>query len=305
MAFSVKRLKLFFALSRTPHGLLDMATPAFGALLWLGSFPPPHIIFLGLITTFAGYTSVYALNDIIDFKSDREKVNKGGLNGSGGDLDAVLVRHPMAQGLLSFREGLLWSIAWGLLAVIGAYLLNPVCLIIFLTGCLLETIYCLMWRVSPFRTVVSGGVKTTGAIAAVFAVDPDPSPLFVTMLFLCLFLWEVGGQNVPNDWTDIEEDRRFGAKTVPVRYGIEWSARIMLVSLTAAVIMSGILVYFSQTRFEIWFILAVLSLGSILLLLPCIRLFKNKDPKAAMTLFNKASYYPLALLVIVLTKIMI
>jgi sulfite exporter TauE/SafE len=119
MAFSVKRLKLFFALSRTPHGLLDMATPAFGALLWLGAFPPPHIIFLGLITTFAGYTSVYALNDVIDFKSDREKVKKGRLNGSGNDLDAVLVRHPMAQGLLSFREGLLWSIAWGLWAMIG------------------------------------------------------------------------------------------------------------------------------------------------------------------------------------------
>src|SRR5690606_26058705 len=29
------RLKLFLALSRTPHGLLDMATPAMGALLWL------------------------------------------------------------------------------------------------------------------------------------------------------------------------------------------------------------------------------------------------------------------------------
>jgi sulfite exporter TauE/SafE len=113
MAFSVKRLKLFFALSRTPHGLLDMATPVFGVLLWLGAFPPPHIIFLGLITTFAGYTSVYALNDVIDFKSDREKVKKGRLNGSGNDLDAVLVRHPMAQGLLSFRWGLMWSIVMG------------------------------------------------------------------------------------------------------------------------------------------------------------------------------------------------
>ncbi len=305
MAFSVKRFKLFCALSRTPHGLLDMATPAFGALLWLGAFPPPHIIFLGLITTFAGYTSVYALNDVIDFKSDREKVKKGRLNGSGNDLDAVLVRHPMAQGLLSFREGLLWSIAWGLLAVIGAYLLNPVCLIIFLVSCLLETTYCLMWRFSPFRTIISGGVKTTGAIAAVFAVDPDPSPLFVTTLFLCLFLWEVGGQNVPNDWTDIEEDRRFGAKTVPVQFGIEWSARIMLVSLIAAVIMSGTLFYFSQTRFEFWFVLAVLSIGSIFLLFPCMQLLKNKAPKAAMTLFNKASYYPMALLTIVLIKIMI
>ena len=305
MQFCAKRSKLFFALSRTPHGLLDMATPAFSALLWLDAFPPPYIIFLGLVTTFAGYTSVYALNDVIDFKSDRAKVDKGALNGPGGDLDALLVRHPMAQGLLSFGEGFMWSIAWGFLAVIGAYLLNPVCLIIFLTGCLLEIIYCLMWRVSPFRTIVSGGVKTSGAVAAVFAVDPNPSPLFVTMLFICLFLWEVGGQNVPNDWSDIEEDRRFGAKTVPVRFGIEWSARIILVSLSATVILSGMLFYFSQARFDFWFLLIVLSTGSIFLLFPCLQLLKNKDPKAAMTLFNQASYYPLALLVIVLIKIII
>ena len=30
----LSELKLFFALSRTPHGVLDMATPALGALVW-------------------------------------------------------------------------------------------------------------------------------------------------------------------------------------------------------------------------------------------------------------------------------
>jgi 4-hydroxybenzoate polyprenyltransferase len=64
----LSRLKLFLALSRTPHGLLDMCTPAFGALLWLGHFPSPFIVIIGLATTFAGYTAVYALNDIVDYK---------------------------------------------------------------------------------------------------------------------------------------------------------------------------------------------------------------------------------------------
>ena len=68
------RLKLFWALSRTPHGLLDMATPALGALLWLGRFPSLELIVIGLITTFAGYTAVYALNDVIDYRVDKEKI---------------------------------------------------------------------------------------------------------------------------------------------------------------------------------------------------------------------------------------
>jgi hypothetical protein len=43
------RLKLFWALSRTPHGLLDMCTAALASLLWLGHFPSFKIIGLGLI----------------------------------------------------------------------------------------------------------------------------------------------------------------------------------------------------------------------------------------------------------------
>ena len=67
----LSRIKFFLALSRTPHGTLDMATPAMTALLWYGGFPSLKIISLGLLTAFAGYTAVYALNDIIDYNIDR------------------------------------------------------------------------------------------------------------------------------------------------------------------------------------------------------------------------------------------
>ncbi len=180
-------LKLYFALSRTPHGLLDMCTPAFGAVLWLGHFPSLYVIVLGLVTTFAGYTAVYALNDVIDYEADKEKAAVGGFSNSQSDLDSMIVRHPMAQGLLSYKQGLYWALAWGLVALIGAYILNPVCVLIFLAGCTLEAIYCMLWRVSPFRTIVSGAVKTSGAIAAVFAVDPNPSGAYLIILFLLLF----------------------------------------------------------------------------------------------------------------------
>jgi 4-hydroxybenzoate polyprenyltransferase len=70
----IARLKLFWALSRTPHGLLDMCTAALASLLWLGYFPSFKIIGLGLITVFAGYTAVYALNDVVGYRSDKKKV---------------------------------------------------------------------------------------------------------------------------------------------------------------------------------------------------------------------------------------
>ena len=133
-----QKLKLFLALSRTPHGLLDMATPALGALLWLGRFPAFDVILIGLITTFAGYTAVYALNDVIDYRVDKEKLKLCGNTGVDCDLDAAMVRHPMAQGCLSLTEGMLWTVAWAVVAIWGAYHLNPVCILIFAMGCLLS-----------------------------------------------------------------------------------------------------------------------------------------------------------------------
>ena len=301
----IYRLKLFFALSRTPHGLLDMCTPAFGALLWLGYFPPLNVIILGLLTTFAGYTAVYALNDVIDYKADKEKADRGGLANSGTDLDGILIRHPMAQGLLSFKEGLFWALAWAFLALIGAYILNPVCVLIFLGGCALETIYCLLWRISPFRTFVSGAVKTTGAIAAVYAVDRNPSSLYLIVLFLLLFFWEIGGQNVPNDWADFDEDRQLKAKTIPIQWGARAANSIIQGTIILALGMNVVIFYLSQVRYEIFYVVLSLAVGSYLLLMPALKLNNSRERTDAMALFNRASYFPLALLLVVLIKLVI
>jgi 4-hydroxybenzoate polyprenyltransferase len=299
----LSRLKLFLALSRTSHGLLDMCAPAFGALLWLGNFPAWDIVIIGLATTFAGYTAVYALNDIVDYRIDREKAAAVGLTSSGGDLDSVFVRHPMAQGLLTLKEGLAWAVFWAVAALIGAFILNPVCVLIFVGGCALETIYCLMWRVSPFRTFVSGAVKTSGAVAAVFAVDPAPSGIFLAGWFSLLFFWEIGGQNIPNDWSDMADDQQLSARTIPIQWGLKVSGRLILVSIILTLAVSAVIFYFSRADYAITFNILSVAAGAYLLLLPTLKLFKTRERSHAMLLFNKASYYPLALLLIVLIKI--
>ena len=301
----LSRIKLFWALSRTPHGLLDMSTPALGALLWLGAFPPLNIIILGIITVFAGYTAVYAWNDVIDYRVDQEKARIGSLRETENYLDAVLPRHPMAQGLLNLHEGVLWALGWSLVAITGAYLLNPVCMLIFLAGCSLEAIYCLMLKVSPIRTIVSGGVKTSGAVAAVFAVDPYPSLLYIIALFLWLFFWEIGGQNIPADWADIEEDRQLQAQTIPVRLGTGYAALILLGCIILALAMNIFVFYHSAVGINPPYVIVSLIAGVYLLLIPALRLYISKERPHAMALFNKASYYPLVMLVVVVINLLI
>lgn len=293
------RLKLFFALSRTPHGLIDMATPGMSALLWLGGFPSLSVIVIGLITAFAGYTAVYALNDIIDYRNDKERVKNGELPSTESYLDDTLVRHPMAYDLLSYREGVVWASVWSIVAVSGAYLLNPVCVLIFITGCMLEAIYCFLFRVSPMRTFVSGAVKTSGGIAAVFAVDPSPDPLYLILLFLMLFCWEIGGQNIPHDWEAIEQDKRLDARTIPVQYGASAATRIILIAVILTVITNMTLIVYFHERNDMALMIGALVLGCYLLLVPALKLKKTQNRSEAMVLFNRASYYPLTLLLLI------
>ena len=299
----LSRLKLFIALSRTPHGLLDMTTPALGAVLWLGTIPPLPVILLGCLTAFAGYTAVYALNDVVDYRVDREKIKLCGLPCTSGDLDAAFARHPLAQGFLSLKEGILWTVAWGAVALMGAYALNPRCAVVFLVACLAETVYCLMLKVSYLRTIVSGAVKTAGGIAAVFAVAPDPSPAFVVVFFLWLFLWEIGGQNIPNDICDANEDRDLRADTVPVRFGLRRSTVVIAGCLASAVLLSLILHQFTPARPGVLYLPGALLSGTFLLLLPALNLLRSGEGRYAPVLFNKASYYPLTMFIVTLASI--
>jgi hypothetical protein len=161
-----KHTKPFWALSRTPHLLLDMATPVLGAILVLGGLPSAGVMLLGMVTAFAGYTAVYALNDVIDYRTDTEKMSASGHKNSEAYLDGVMIRHPLATGIISVSQGVLWVGLWSMLALAGAYRLNPVCMWIFLGGIGLEIIYCLPDPMTtrafnddalPFKHIFSNG----------------------------------------------------------------------------------------------------------------------------------------------------
>ncbi len=296
------KLNLYWALSRTPHGLIDMTTPALAALLCLGHLPPFPVILIGIITAFAGYTAVYAVNDLTDYHSDRKKAAAGGFDDSEDYLDGVMIRHPLAKGVLSYASGLAWAVGWSIVAMAGAYILNPVCLWIFLAGCLLEIIYCLLGTVTPQRALVNGLVKTCGPLAAVFAVTPSPNPVFLAALFLWIFFWEIGGQNIPADWTDIEEDRRFNAKTIPASLGLQRAGLLSLTCLVVAQFLTFGVFWASPLTFGPLYLFAALGINTGLLLLPALQLAETCQREKAMALFNRASYYPLAFFILVLVR---
>ncbi len=290
-------MKRFFALSRTSHGVLDIAAPGFYALLWLGDFPQWQIILLSLFTAFAAYTAIYALNDLVGITVDREKF-AGGIN-AGYSVEASDMRYPLAQDVLSYRSGWLWFAGWFAMALVSSYLLNPTIVVILISATILEVIYCLLLKVTYLRTFVSGLVKSSGPIAAIYVVDANPSLIYVLLLLAWVFFWEIGGQNVPADWNDTIEDRRVHAKTIPIQFGAQKAGLIVILSLAVTVLISMFLPLASPLKLGVPYMLASAVAGYFLLLRPGNQLYRLQEGRQAAALFDKASYYPLAQLLII------
>lgn len=291
-------MQKFLALSRSTHGVLDIAMPGFAALLWLGAFPSLPVLAVALITALAGYTAIYALNDLVGVKVDREKFAGSGIN-AGYSVEASALRYPIAQGKLSFSAGFAWFAAWYAVALIGAWWLNPLLIPVVLAASVLEIIYCKLLKITWWRVIVSGVVKSLGPVAAVLVVVPRPDPALLALMVAWLMCWEIGGQNIPADWNDVEEDRRVGARTIPLTFGPKVAARTVTVALAFTIALSLALPLMSPLALGWPYLVATLVVGVYLLLLPGLALARTHEPRSAARLFDRASLYPLVQLVLI------
>jgi len=207
--------------------------------------------------------------------------------------------------MLSYRNGWLWFAGWFTAALIGSYLLHPAIVIILIAAAVFEVIYCLLLKITCLRTLVGGMVKSSGPIAAVYAMDANPALPLLLLVFAWAFCWEIGGQNVPSDWNDTVEDKRVNAKTIPLQLGTEKAGYIVLFMLSLTVTLSLFLPRVSPLSLGWTFRLASAVIGILLLLKPAYKLFKQKEGRLAATLFDNASYYPLAQLGIIFIFVLI
>jgi 4-hydroxybenzoate polyprenyltransferase len=292
------RLKEFIGLSRMTHSVLDVAHPALGAILVFGGAPGPWTIVFGVLAAFSGYTAVFALNDVMDRKVDGEKL--GGYSGKREhfDIDSVGLRHPLAQGSIAYRAALGWVLFWGVLALGFAFLLNPICSVLMAAAAGLEIGYCRLLRVTHWKTILSGLMVAVGGLAGVYAVSALPPALMVGLFMLWAFSWEVGCRNIPNDWSDIDEDKALRIRTMPVRFGRRATTRISFILACVTIAVSLLFPFAIHLRFALIFQAGALAAGIILLIIPGIRWLRDQQTKSAMLFFNRACFYPLAVFVV-------
>ncbi|OPY88411.1 MAG: prenyltransferase [Syntrophaceae bacterium PtaU1.Bin231] len=300
-----ERIRIFFGLSRMSHSILDMAHPGVGALLVLGAFPDGSTLVLGFLAAFAGFTSVFALNDVMDWRVDSEKMEKYRRESSAFDLDALGFRHPIAQGKLRYASAFGWVFFWGVLSLWLAYLLKPLCAAILVAAISLEVGYCSLLRVTHWKVLLSGCMVGIGSLAGIYAVMDAPPPLFALLFFAWTFSWEVGGRNIPNDWADLDEDINLGIRTFPVRYGRRLSSRISFAFLGITVLSSLFFPLLVPVKYGFAYQAAALAAGIVFLIVPGTRWVLDQSTESAMALFNRACLYPLCVFILVIFLIVL
>lgn len=221
------------------------------------------------------------------------------------DLDSLGLRHPLAQGKLSFGASVAWVISWGALSFVLAFLVRPACAWLLLAAAGFEVVYCMLLKVTPAKTVFTGFNVAVGGLAALYAVTAVPPAGLLALFFLWAFTWEIGCRNIANDWTDVEEDAVLGIRTIPARFGKKAGARVSFSIMMVTVACSLLFPLVSPLRYGAVYEAGALAAAAWFLVLPSVAWQRALDRKSALTFFNRACLYPLSLFVVVLAIVVI
>jgi len=285
-----------FDLSRGRQALLSVAQPALGALLALERLPSPAVMALGLVAAVAGYIAVFALNDVLDHRADLDALKVGEAEQDGYDIDTAFLRHPLARGNLPRSFSIVWVAGLGTLSAACAYVLAPLCLVLFVAAILLEVLYCALRSTTWLKTVVSGLMVGVGGLAGWAAVAPVTAAALPFFIFLAV--WEIGGRNLPNDLADLTADRAVGLTTVATVFGPRISAVATAGAAFVTLIAVGLL------RQPLLVTLASLAAGMWAMGVPVVALLKTPTSAQAGRYFNRASLLPAIMFVATLLGVL-
>ena len=145
------------------------------------------------------------------------------------ELDKITKsQRPLPSGRMSPRTALTGMIAWVLLGMVIAVLLNPVNLAMVVLALSFGVAYSKFLKArGAWGNFARGAITACAFAVGVFSTNPSPAPaIFVLAL---VFALHDAASNVVGAICDAEGDRQGGYRTFPVRHGEKVSLRLMVV----------------------------------------------------------------------------
>lgn len=261
-----------------------MAQPGLGALLAAGGFPGLRVTVLGSVAAAAGMLSVYATNDLLDARVDRQAARLTPHVSRGDDTETQGLYHPIALGLLSRGLAAAWIVVLGTAALISAWALRPGCALIFASCMALEVLYCSLKHRTWLKTIPAGVLVGMGGAAGWYAVRAFDAG--AVAFFALLVMWEIFGRNLSNDLADLSTDAPLGIRTLATTHGPRTSARACFFGAVAILPVAVLQSAPAPAR------ALILAAAAWFLAHPASMLLRHPDPLCAQQYFDQATLFP-------------
>jgi 4-hydroxybenzoate polyprenyltransferase len=225
----MKKIEDYIRLLRPFTLIYPMVAVLSGSIIAAGGFPS-FTVLLAMLSAGILNGASNTINQCCDIPIDR--VNKP--------------YRPIPSGRISKDSAFIYGVMLYLFSLVLAWLVN----FQFFSIALIAAFFTLIYSIPPFKTKYHGilgnitlmiprGILPIVAgwsvVRSVFVIEP-----WVFGIVLGLF---VIGANTSKDFSDIKGDRLYGAMTLPVKYGVENAAKMMIPSLIIPFLLIPLFVY--------------------------------------------------------------
>lgn len=231
------------------HTIFSLSFALISMLLVSRGLPSPYIIFWILVAFMGARTGANAINRVIDAEIDARNPRTA--------------TRQLPQGLMKKKEVVLFSFVCFAVMIVGAAMLNPLCLLLSPIALFLLIIYSYTKRFTWACHLVLGVTSAAAPVGAWLAVSGQLSwlPLFMGAANT---LW-VAGFDIIYGSQDYKFDTENGINSIPARFGVKNGLRIAaafhavtIVLLAIVGILSpqlGIIYYFGLAAIAVLFII--------------------------------------------------
>jgi 4-hydroxybenzoate polyprenyltransferase len=202
---AIKKAHDYGVLVMFSHTIFSLSFALISMLLASKGLPSPYVIFWILVAFMGARTGANAINRVIDAEIDKKNPRTA--------------TRQLPQGLMKKKEVILFSSLCFLVMIIGAYMLNPLCLILSPIALFLLIIYSYTKRFTWACHLVLGITSAAAPVGAWLAVTGKISwlPLFIGAANT---LW-VAGFDIIYGSQDYDFDTSNGINSIPARFGVK------------------------------------------------------------------------------------
>lgn len=192
------------------HTIFSLSFALISMLLVSGGLPSPYVIFWILVAFMGARTGANAINRVIDAEIDARNPRTA--------------TRQLPQGLMKKKEVIVFSLVCFAIMVVGAAMLNPLCLLLSPIALFLLIIYSYTKRFTWACHLVLGVTSAAAPVGAWLAVSGQLSwlPLFMGAANT---LW-VAGFDIIYGSQDHKFDTENGINSIPARFGVKNGLRI-------------------------------------------------------------------------------